>query len=308
VPLAAEAARHYGAEHIIRRVSKREFRADLPCILNAMDQPSIDGVNTWFVAKAAREAGLKVALSGLGGDELLAGYPSFVDLPRWRRRFGAFAHIPGLGVLAREATRTLFPKFVRRNPKAPGMLEFSGTLSGAYLLRRGLFLPQELQGVLDRGLVSDGLRELDPLSMLANALQPDPGSDVARICALESAQYLRNQLLRDADWAGMAHSLEIRTPLVDFTLLTRLAPLIADLVPGTGKKSLAAAPSRPLPLSVVSRAKTGFSVPTGDWAGEQLKSHAVANPHSKGQASRLWLRQVYGAISPALSIQPVSLN
>ena len=71
---------HYGARHIVRRVSEREFVEDLPAILEAMDQPSIDGVNTWFVSKAAKEAGLKVALSGLGGDELLAGYPSFCRL------------------------------------------------------------------------------------------------------------------------------------------------------------------------------------------------------------------------------------
>ena len=68
-------------------VSAGEFQSDLPAILAAMDQPSIDGINTWFVAKAAREAGLKVAISGLGGDELLAGYESFTDMPRWRRRF-----------------------------------------------------------------------------------------------------------------------------------------------------------------------------------------------------------------------------
>ncbi len=77
--------------------SEREFREDLPAIIEAMDQPSIDGVNTWFVAKVAKEAGLKVALSGLGGDELLAGYPSFVDLPRWRRRFGPLAAFRGSG-------------------------------------------------------------------------------------------------------------------------------------------------------------------------------------------------------------------
>ena len=86
-PLAAQVAERYGANHIVRRVSEQEFRDDLPAILDAMDQPSIDGVNTWFVSKAAKEAGLKVAISGLGGDELLAGYPSFVEVPRWRRRF-----------------------------------------------------------------------------------------------------------------------------------------------------------------------------------------------------------------------------
>src|SRR5215813_13863307 len=87
-PLAARVAEWYGARHIVRRVGEREFLDDLPAILAAMDQPSIDGINTWFISKVTREAGLKVALSGLGGDELLGGYPSFRELPRWRRQFG----------------------------------------------------------------------------------------------------------------------------------------------------------------------------------------------------------------------------
>ena len=78
-------------------VGEREFRDDLPAILDAMDQPSIDGINTWFVAKATREAGLKVALSGLGGDELLAGYPGFRDIPRWVSWMRVPGAIPGLG-------------------------------------------------------------------------------------------------------------------------------------------------------------------------------------------------------------------
>ena len=127
-PLAARVAERYGAQHIVRKVSEREFTDDLPAILEAMDQPSIDGVNTWFVAKAAREAGLKVALSGLGGDELLAGYPSFVDLPRWRRRFGPLAAIPGLGRLARLALKPLAPRLARTRPKVLGLLEYAAEL------------------------------------------------------------------------------------------------------------------------------------------------------------------------------------
>jgi asparagine synthase (glutamine-hydrolysing) len=92
-PLAARVCEQYGAHHIVRRLRKQEFVEDLPAILEAMDQPSIDGVNTWFVSKAAKEAGLKVAISGLGGDELLGGYPSYLDLPRWHhpraRAFGS---------------------------------------------------------------------------------------------------------------------------------------------------------------------------------------------------------------------------
>src|SRR5262249_38960617 len=98
---AGRIAQRYAMRPSMRRVSEGEFIADLPTILEAMDPPSIDGVNTWFISKAAREAGLKVALSGLGGDELLAGYESFSQLPRWRRWLGPVAAIPGIGWLAR---------------------------------------------------------------------------------------------------------------------------------------------------------------------------------------------------------------
>src|SRR3984893_13383258 len=100
-PLAAQVCERYGARHVVRHLGQQEFVQDLPAILEAMDQPSIDGVNTWFVSKAAKEAGLKVVISGLGGDELLGGYPSSLDLPRWLRWFGPFAAVPGLGRAAR---------------------------------------------------------------------------------------------------------------------------------------------------------------------------------------------------------------
>ena len=260
----------------MRRVGEREFREDLPAILEAMDQPSIDGVNTWFVAKAANEAGLKVALSGLGGDELLAGYPSFVDLPRWRRRFGPLAAVPGLGHVARPLIRALAPGLARASPKAPGLLEYAGSWAGAYLLRRGLYLPYELKEVMDPEMAREGLRRLKPLRRLAATLSPDPGSDVGRVSVLESAHYMRNQLLRDADWAGMAHGVEIRVPLVDTTLLERLAPVIPSLAPQAGKAALAKAPTVPLPAEIVARAKTGFAVPTGAWMNAAPGKAAVA--------------------------------
>ena len=219
-PLAARVCEHYGARHIVRHLSQQEFVDDLPAILEAMDQPSIDGVNTWFVSKAAKEAGLKVAISGLGGDELLGGYPSFVDLPRWRRRFGPLAAVPGLGLLGPQGDRRCRPRVLRvRDPRRSAFSNIRARWAGAYLLRRGLFLPHELPEVMDAEIAREGLRRLKPLRRLAASLMPDPSSDIARVCVLESAHYMRNQLLRDADWAGMAHSLEIRVPLVDFSLL-----------------------------------------------------------------------------------------
>jgi len=133
------------------------------------------------------------------------------------------------------------------------------------------------------------LRRLRPLKRLSASLAPDPGSDVARIAVLESTQYMRNQLLRDADWAGMAHGVEIRVPLVDKTLLERLAPVIGQITPGAGKTALAGAPSRPLPQEIVARAKTGFGVPTGAWARDTSAVGGLRSPgKSKGLTSRGW--------------------
>lgn len=283
-PLAAEVARHYGAEHFVRTVSEHEFHVDLPAILDTMDQPSIDGVNMWFVSKAAREVGLKVALSGLGGDELLAGYPSFRDIPRWVKFLATPSAIPGAGRTARVLLGAL--GWSAHEPKALSLLEYGGTYPGAYLLRRGLFLPAELKTVLDPDLVRHGLRRLDPLKRLHASMNPTPASPIARVSALESSNYMRNQLLRDADWASMAHSLEVRTPLVDFELLKAVAPIVPQLKEALGKSALANAPAKPLPLTITNRTKTGFAVPTGRWGT------AVAPGARKGVASRAWARDV----------------
>ncbi len=293
-PLAAEIARLYEAEHIIRRVNQREFEEDLPAILEAMDQPSIDGVNTWFVAKAAREAGLKVALSGLGGDELLAGYPSFSQIPNWVSRLRILGTVPGLGVMARHLGSAI--GLASTTPKRIGLLEYGGNYPGAYLLRRALFLPFELKTQLDPHLLTDGMRRLQPLKRIVEAgLQPMPKSPVSRVAAMESTCYMRNQLLRDSDWAGMAHSLEIRTPLVDFQLLKSLAPVVPHLTSGLGKRLLAKAPSQPLPASIVDRAKTGFGIPTGRWMELASKT---GTPTSKGDTSRAWASLVGKSLLP----------
>ena len=127
----------------------------------------------------------------------------------------------------------------------------------------------------------------------------DPGSDIGRVCAFESQQYLRNQLLRDTDWAGMAHGIEIRTPLVDAALLKSLAPCIATLRPGAGKMALANAPGIPLPDEIVSRAKSGFGIPTGHWMVSAATIGAAgAGATNKGVISRRWSRFILGEQIP----------
>jgi asparagine synthase (glutamine-hydrolysing) len=286
-PLAAEIAARYGARHVVRTVARPEFERDLPAILDAMDLPTIDGINTWFVAKAAREAGIKVALSGLGADECFGGYPSFADVPRSVHLLRPLRFVPGLGRLVRRLMSSAIASGARLHPKSAGVVQYGGDWAGAYLLRRGVYMPWELDGVLEPALVEEGLRRLAPLSHIAAELQAGrPLGDFDRVAALETALYMRNQLLRDADWAGMAHSIEIRVPFVDAELFRRLAPLLASRHP-PGKRDMADTLQTKLPDPILSRAKTGFVVPVRDW----LLGESGAAP----RGLRGWAQGVYVA-------------
>jgi asparagine synthase (glutamine-hydrolysing) len=279
VPLAEAAARHYGADHVTRRVTAADFRAARPQILADMDQPSVDGVNTWLVARAARERGLKVALSGLGGDELFGGYDSFRQLPRLVSGLAPLRLLPGLGRLVRMATAPWIGRFAP--PKTAGLLELGTRYGDAYLLRRGLFMPWELSAVLDPDLAREGWQQLAPRLALAAVADPI-GPPRLKVSALETLFYMRNQLLRDSDWAGMAHGLEIRVPLVDTELLRAVAPLAAGARPPT-KRMMAAAAHPALPPAILNRPKSGFFVPIPQWLGES--------------GLRQWARAVYAAFT-----------
>jgi asparagine synthase (glutamine-hydrolysing) len=261
-PIAAEIAARYSTRHTTRIVTAQEFQNDLPKILEAMDQPTIDGLNTWFVSKAARELGLKVAISGLGGDELFGGYASFRDVPLWVRTLAIPGRIPALGDLSRWLLTTAFPYSL--SPKAAGLLKYGGSYEGAYFLRRGLFMPWELAPVIGADAARLGLRRLNPIRHIAALLKPKPRTSFCRVATLESSMYMRNQLLRDTDWASMAHSLEVRVPLVDIKLLNQLASITATSG-SRSKRLLAHSPCVPLPPKVVERPKTGFTTPIQSW-------------------------------------------
>lgn len=283
-PAAERLAAALGARHTTRRVTRQAFSDARSTLFAAMDQPTIDGINTYFVARAAKEAGLKVALSGLGGDEIFGGYASFRQIPRAVALLAPFRGTPGLG----RAFRYVAAPLLRRatSPKYAGLLEYGGSYGGAYLLRRGLFMPWELPDVLDGEMVREGWRELAPL---ANLEETADGLSTPRqkVSALEACWYMRNQLLRDADWAGMAHSVEIRVPFVDSVLLEGLAPSLASAQPATKRDMTAAAP-RPLPPEILARPKSGFVVPVRDWLSGETDG-------ANERGLRSWARQVYEA-------------
>ena len=286
-PLAEAVAATYGTRHHTRWVTGTDFHGDLETLLEAMDQPSIDGVNTYFVAKEAAAMGLKVALSGLGGDELFGGYDTFRQVPALVGRLGWLPGGAALGRGLRVVAAPLLGHLARHiSPKAAGILEYGTTYGDAYLLRRGLFMPWELGSVLDADLLRAGWRELAPRLALATCAA-GIARPRAKVAALEMAWYMGNQLLRDADWAGMAHSLEIRVPLVDAELFAQVAPHVGG--PGAPTKlAMAAAPAKPLPGAVLGRPKSGFFVPVREW----LEGGEAATAE---RGLRGWARRVYTA-------------
>jgi asparagine synthase (glutamine-hydrolysing) len=261
VPLAEAVAATYGTRQHSVRVAGKDFVKDLDDMLMAMDQPSIDGVNTYFVAKAAAARGLKVAISGLGGDEIFGGYDSFQQVPSLVGSVGRLPGIQNVGRLLRYLTLPLTA--IGLPPKIPGLFEYSGSFGDAYLLRRALYMPWELGSVLGEDMAHEGLEMLKARQRLDSS-QSMIGNPMAKVSALEMSWYMRNQLLRDADWAGMAHGLEIRVPFVDTTLFKALAGAIAT-GHSPGKQEMAATPIKALPSAVINRPKSGFFVPISDW-------------------------------------------
>ncbi|HEY0142583.1 MAG TPA: asparagine synthase (glutamine-hydrolyzing) [Thermoanaerobaculia bacterium] len=267
-PLAERFARGIGAPHTTRRVTRDEFLADLPRLFTSMDQPTIDGVNTWFISKAVAEAKVKIALTGLGGDELFGGYPSFSNVPR----------------LVRLMQLPLATSLIRRAPVGHAKLRRLGVLgtgwAGAWLLQRGLFMPDELPSLLGKQEAEEGLERLGIVDHVARVLDPDPASAFGRVATLESSLYMRNQLLRDSDWASMAHSVEVRTPLVDVALLRQAAPVTIE----HGRRCKQAL-GADLPPWLRDRPKTAFFVPLGAWLD--------LPPDGTERRMRSWAKYVY---------------
>jgi asparagine synthase (glutamine-hydrolysing) len=174
------------------------------------------------------------------------------------------SRIPFFGDIARLVLTPLLSKN-GRSPKLAGLFKYGGNYPGAYLLRRGIFMPWELSDVMGHEMAAEGLRRLSPLQYIGGAMKPDPKSPYARVAALEASLYMRNQLLRDADWAGMAHSLEIRVPLVDSVLLKSLSPVVGKQERTRAKELIGLSPTVPLDLQIRSRMKTGFTVPVQEW-------------------------------------------
>jgi asparagine synthase (glutamine-hydrolysing) len=288
-PAVASFARQLGLEHSVVRLSETDFLLSVDEFLQDMESPTIDGINTYLLSKACRDLGFKVAISGLGGDELFAGYPSFSRIPAMARFVSALGRSVPLRFLG--ALGTWAAKISHLPPKLVHASNYLSGMRDLYLLQRGIFLKEEATTVLSPSVVSEGL----PKFMLAfNALtEGDAAPEPETVRLFEREVYMRNMLLKDADWAGMAHGVEIRTPLVDIALERTLCDSAdrcryskADL-----SKLLAQLSKNQGPVG----RKVGFSVPYQRWfVGGTIRS-------TPGFAIRAWCKRVLEVKFPGLT-------
>lgn len=260
-------------------LSENEFHSFLPSIINDMDLPCCDGINTWFISKYARESGLKAVLSGIGGDELFGGYPSFQrikmallleKLPDSILRVGRFSHSKKLRRLA--------------------YLSIKGPV-GRYLFLRGQFIPGDIAKFLNAD-------EADVWKILEE--QPRlPGIDYLtasnQASWLETNMYMQNQLLRDADVMGMAHGLEIRIPFLDKDFMQLALMINSDVkyAGKLGKQLLIDTFKDILPEQIWNRPKMGFSFPFKEWLSNDVYASEIQGKKMGAHHTKLKTNQIH---------------
>jgi asparagine synthase (glutamine-hydrolysing) len=255
--VAARTAQHFGARHSDWRLDSTTAKKLLGDFLARSDQPSIDGFNTFCVSRLAHEEGLKVVLSGLGGDEVFGGYSSFRMIPRMVRGSRQSNLVWPLRTGAGELLQTRYSS--PRTARLGCFLQEAPTTAAAYWCMRGIFTPHEVGLLLGRYSGEDG--QLAPQISFHVPTQPTLEDEVSY---LELTRYMRNQLLRDSDVMSMAWGLELRVPFVDRKFIETVERIPAALRLARGKRILLDAVPE-IPEWVRERPKQGFTFPFKDW-------------------------------------------
>lgn len=294
---ARSVAHALGTEHREVVLTEATFAGQLDDALGSIDQPTFDAINTYFVSRAVKEAGLTVALAGTGGDELFGGYASFVDLPRARAVAKRIALLPegARTRLARVAMRLATGEASEVEPqtrwgKLADVLATGGDRLALYQVGYALF-SRELQGelALHRGGAVEWGLDQSRARELREAIDGEP--DLNAITSLELASFIGERLLRDTDAASMAVSLEVRVPLLDHLVVEALARVPEDrrYRPLRRKALLRQLVSADLDPRLFDRPKAGFVLPLEAWCRQRLGPRLNDTLHDLALAQRVGL-------------------
>ncbi|MFL6210385.1 MAG: asparagine synthase (glutamine-hydrolyzing) [Pyrinomonadaceae bacterium] len=259
-------AEKFGTEHHEIHLSEERLFGLLPAALAAEDQPTMDGINTFVVSQAVRAAGITVVLSGLGGDELFAGYPTF----RRTLRSQSAARLP---LFLRAPVSSFGRRFWSRSVqqrKFWDLLASDGQAAGVCAVSRQLLSFEDISTLLSGGVKPPHAFKTNPEGLNAELLGADTINAVS-VCELRG--YMANTLLRDTDFMSMAHSLEVRVPFVDAEIVHFVLGLPGTwkLNGGRQKPLLQDALKDLLPLEVMNRPKMGFMLPFQNWMQSRLR-------------------------------------
>jgi len=287
-------AEKYKTDHREVCVTDQDFIAEVPQLLAAMDQPTIDGVNTYFVCRAAKLAGLKVALSGLGGDEIFLGYSHYKTVKRLAGLFGALTRMPEL---FRKKILSAFAhagQFVGKPSLEKITYLEDPSRDNLYLALRGLFSPRQILKLLQ-------VSEAEYAAAQSGSWSTDHDL-FTWFCQAEMSCYLQDQLLRNTDFMSMAHSVEVRVPFLDHVLVECLGRIPGEMKLGgrESKPLLLEALGEALPRLIRQRRKQEFLFPFAHWlkkhARELMEMGMRGGILSQESARSIWLQFLAGQL------------
>ncbi len=265
-------AQRFGSEHLEIPVSQNDTLALLPDALRAMDQPTMDGINTYLVSARTRAAGVKVALTGLGADEMFAGYSSFQRVPKMERAAARLNLLPALARRPLAAAVAMVAGKSDRHRKLAELASHKDSFVHPYFLVRSLFGHAEQRALFPAKEYAASKQSLE--GVLRESVSESAALDpVNRVSCLESHWYMRNTLLRDSDFMSMAHGLELRVPFLDRALVETCFRIPGKIkLQGRSPKSLLLASlGVELPREIVNRPKRGFTLPFERWLRGEMR-------------------------------------
>jgi asparagine synthase (glutamine-hydrolysing) len=291
-------AKKYDTEHYEVNLSPSDFLKDLPHALSSMDHPSGDGPNSYVVSKAAKDCGVTVALSGLGGDELFAGYDIFKRSYQLLDKKWMFSFPPGIRLLAGSVLKKIKPS-ISSDKIAEIITQKYLELPYYYHINRKIFS----DSIVRKLIMRDSLPMCKPFQFAKDNI--DVGSNgfdmpfLSKISYLEMNTYMQNVLLRDIDQMSMAHSLEVRVPFLDHRLVEYVIGVNDQLkFPSSNKKLLIDSMKDWLPEKLINRPKMGFLLPWDQWMKNELRDFNIeqlmylkeTNLLNKKEIDNLWDR------------------
>tara|TARA_B100002019_G_scaffold39811_1_gene33355 strand:+ start:8342 stop:10138 length:1797 start_codon:yes stop_codon:yes gene_type:complete len=273
--LAKENSKINNINHLINNINPKEFSKLIEHFYEDMDSPTNDGFNTYLISYLSKKYNFKVILSGIGGDELFFSYPSFKVIPRLNK---LMQFIPKISVIDYFMKRNLY-SFLKKNKfktKLAGIYDYGRDLNSSFMLLRSLFLPYEIREFLNETELNEANEEINHMKISMNEIS-DFKDDRISIMYLEMKYYLCSKLLRDADWTSMSHSVELRTPFVDWHFFKKVLPFLKSREEFSKSILLDSFPNS-ITKKLKKRKKTGFMIPYQSYLDKLNVKKKYSNP------------------------------